>query len=86
MKEKSFLKLILLIQIITLGMFVFVSASISDLVKTVSVSITEIEDKFAELGSVIPKIDRTSDLLISLNERLTILNRISEILSNLIGG
>jgi|TARA_B100001750_G_C15479880_1_gene584753 hypothetical protein len=86
MKEKSFLKLILLIQIITLGMFVFVSASISDLVKTVSVSITEIEDKFAELGSVIPKIEQTSDLLISLNERLTILNRISEILSNLIGG
>ena len=82
MKEKSFLKLILLIQIITLGMFVFVSASISDLVKTVSVSITEIEDKFAELGSVIPKIEQTSDLLISLNERLTILNRISEILSN----
>ena len=68
MKEKSFLKLILLIQIITLGMFVFVSASISDLVKTVSVSITEIEDKFAELGSVIPKIEQTSDLLISLNE------------------
>ena len=61
MKEKSFLKLILLIQIITLGMFVFVSASISDLVKTVSVSITEIEDKFAELGSVIPKIEQTSD-------------------------
>ena len=86
MKEKSFLKLILLIQIITLGMFVFVSASISDLVKTVSVSITEIEDKFAELGSVIPKIEQTSDLLISRNERLTILNRISEILSNLIGG
>ena len=86
MKEKSFLKLILLIQIITLGMFVFVSASISDLVKTVSVSITEIEDKFAELGSVIPKIEQASDLLISLNERLTILNRISEILSNLIGG
>ena len=86
MKEKSFLKIILLIQIITLGMFVFVSASISDLVKTVSVSITEIEDKFAELGSVIPKIEQTSDLLISLNERLTILNRISEILSNLIGG
>tara|TARA_Y100000590_G_C15364254_1_gene880104 strand:+ start:470 stop:730 length:261 start_codon:yes stop_codon:yes gene_type:complete len=86
MKEKSFLKLILLFQIIILGMFVFVSVSLNDLVKTVSVSITEIEDKFDELGSVIPKIEQASDLLISLNERLTILNRISEILSNLIGG
>ena len=90
MNEKSLLKLVLLIQTITLALLVagalYARSQLLVLQKELERTISNITKSFEEISKILPKIDSTIDIVLSLSESLAILENIKDILTIISGG
>ena len=90
MSEKSLLKLVLLIQTITLALLVsgalYTRSQLLVLQKELEKTISNITRSFEEISKILPKIDSTIDIVLSLSESLAILENIKDILTIISGG
>ena len=90
MSEKSLLKLVLLIQTITLALLVagalYARSQLLVLQKELEKTISNITRSFEEISKILPKIDSTIDIVLSLSESLAILENVKNILTLISGG
>lgn len=90
MSEKSLLKLVLLIQTITLAFLVagalYTRSQLLVLQKELEKTISNITKSFEEISKILPKIDSTIDIVLSLSESLAILENVKNILTLISGG
>ena len=90
MNEKSLLKLVLLIQTITLALLVagalYARSQLLVLQKELEKTISNITRSFEEISKILPKIDSTIDIVLSLSESLAILENVKNILTLISGG
>ncbi|RZP25708.1 MAG: hypothetical protein EVA28_01245 [Candidatus Actinomarinales bacterium] len=90
MSEKSLLKLVLLIQTITLALLVagalYARSQLLVLQKELEKTISNITKSFEEISKILPKIDSTIDIVLSLSESLAILENVKNILTLISGG
>ena len=90
MNEKSLLKLVLLIQTITLALLVagalYARSQLLVLQKELEKTISNITKSFEEISKILPKIDSTIDIVLSLSESLAILENVKNILTLISGG
>ena len=90
MSEKSLLKLVLLIQTITLALLVagalYARSQLLVLQEELEKTISNITKSFEEISKILPKIDSTIDIVLSLSESLAILENVKNILTLISGG
>ena len=90
MSEKSLLKLVLLIQTITLALIVagalYARSQLLVLQEELEKTISNITKSFEEISKILPKIDSTIDIVLSLSESLAILENVKNILTLISGG
>ena len=90
MNEKSLLKLVLLIQTITLALLVagalYARSQLLVLQKELEKTISNITKSFEEISKILPKFDSTIDIVLSLSESLAILENVKNILTLISGG
>jgi len=90
LSEKSLLKLVLLIQTITLALLVagalYARSQLLVLQKELEKTISNITKSFEEISKILPKIDSTIDIVLSLSESLAILENVKNILTLISGG
>ena len=90
MSEKSLLKLVLLIQTITLALLVagalYARSQLLVLQKELEKTISNITKSFEEISKILPKIDSTIDIVLSLSESLASLENVKNILTLISGG
>jgi len=90
LSEKSLLKLVLLIQTITLAFLVagalYTRSQLLVLQKELEKTISNITKSFEEISKILPKIDSTIDIVLSLSESLAILENVKNILTLISGG
>tara|TARA_B110000014_G_C20115780_1_gene589247 strand:+ start:1318 stop:1590 length:273 start_codon:yes stop_codon:yes gene_type:complete len=90
LSEKSLLKLVLLIQTITLALIVagalYARSQLLVLQEELEKTISNITKSFEEISKILPKIDSTIDIVLSLSESLAILENVKNILTLISGG
>ena len=90
MSEKSLLKLVLLIQTITIALLVagalYARSQLLVLQKELEKTISNITKSFEEISKILPKVDSTIDIVLSLSESLAILENVKNILTLISGG
>lgn len=89
MKEKSLLKLLLLIQVIILALLVtgslYVRAQLLLIQEELDNTISNITRSFEEITIMLPKFNSAIDIVLSLAESLAILENIKDILTLMTG-
>ena len=90
MKDKTLLKIILFIQISTLGGFVLLASwgrsQLLLIKEELDLAIYDINLVFEEISLMLPNLNSAIDIVLSLGDSLAILDNINNLLTTLLGG
>ena len=90
MKDKTLLKIILFIQISTLGGFALLAfwgrSQLLLIKEELDLAIYDINLVFEEISLMLPNLNSAIDIVLSLGDSLAILDNINNLLTTLLGG